>query len=71
MVKRRRTVPGPPMTLGSATAATVFRFRAWCKDCHHEVEIDPAPMAERYGAALSVEAWSKRLVCRCGTSTWS
>jgi hypothetical protein len=53
---------GPPMTLGAAAAARV-RLIAWCRDCRHEVEPDPAVMAERYGAELSVPDWHKRLVC--------
>ena len=55
------------MTLGRAAAATVIRFRVWCKDCHREVMVDPAEMAERYGASLSVPDWRKRLVCQCGS----
>src|SRR5712672_2162581 len=42
--------PGPPMTLGNAAAARV-RLIVWCKDCQHQVEPDPAEMAQRYGAA--------------------
>jgi hypothetical protein len=41
------------MTLGSAAAARV-RLIVWCKDCRHQVEPDPAAMAERYGAATTV-----------------
>ena len=43
----------PPMTLGAAAAARV-RLIVWCRDCRHQVEPDPAAMAERYGAELSV-----------------
>jgi hypothetical protein len=35
------------MTLGNAAAAHV-RLVVWCLDCHHQVEPDPAEMAERY-----------------------
>jgi hypothetical protein len=37
---------GPPMTLGNAAAARV-RLIVWCLDCRHQVEPDPAAMAER------------------------
>jgi hypothetical protein len=40
---------GPPATLGS-TAAAHARLIVWCRDCRHQVEPDPAAMAERYGA---------------------
>ena len=62
-----KSEPGPPMTLGNAAAARV-RFIVWCKDCQHQVEPDPAEMAQRYGAATTVLDWSERLVCsRCGS----
>jgi hypothetical protein len=35
------------MTLGSAAAAQV-RLVVWCLDCHHQVEPNPAEMAERW-----------------------
>ena len=36
-------------------------------DCHHQVEPDPAGMAQRYGAEMTVPDWQARLVCsRCG-----
>jgi hypothetical protein len=44
---------GPPMTLGNAASAKV-RLIVWCRDCRHQVEPDPAEMAERYGAEMSV-----------------
>jgi hypothetical protein len=38
-----------------------------CCDCRHQIEPDPAAMAERYAADLSVPDWHKRLVCgQCG-----
>jgi hypothetical protein len=58
---------GPPMTLGGAASARV-RLIVWCRDCRHQVEPDPADMAERYGAELSVPDWHQRLVCSaCGS----
>jgi len=39
----------------------------WCKDCRHKVEADPAAMAVRYGAEMTVPDWRERLVCsQCG-----
>jgi hypothetical protein len=40
-----------------------LRFIVWCKDCRHQVEPDPAEMAERYGAATTVQDWYERLRC--------
>jgi hypothetical protein len=61
-----KSEPGPPMTLGGAAAAQL-RFIVWCKDCQHQVEPDPAEMAERYGADTTVPDWAARLVCgQCG-----
>jgi hypothetical protein len=40
------------MTLGAAAAARV-QLIVWCGDCQHQIEPDPAEMAERYGAELS------------------
>ena len=55
----------PPMTLGGAAAARV-RLIVWCRDCRHQIE--PAAMAEHYGADLSVPDWHKRLACSaCGS----
>jgi hypothetical protein len=59
--------PGPPATLGS-TAAADLRLIVWCRDCRHQVEPDPAEMAERYGAATTVQDWRERLRCsQCGS----
>jgi hypothetical protein len=44
-----KTAPGPPATLGS-TAAAQARLIVWCRECRHQIEPDPAAMAERYGA---------------------
>ena len=58
---------GPPATLGSTAAAQV-RLIIWCRECQHQVEPDPAEMAERYGTELPVRAWVKRLKCsQCGS----
>jgi len=48
--------------LGGVAAARV-RLIVWCKECQHQVEPDPAEMAERYGADTTVPEWQKRLVC--------
>jgi hypothetical protein len=48
-----KSEPGPPMTLGGAAAAQL-RFIFWCKDCQHQVEPDPAEMAQLYGSARTV-----------------
>ena len=54
------------MTLGNAAAARV-RLIVWCKECHHQVEPDPAEMAAQYGAETTVPDWRERLVCsKCG-----
>ena len=57
-----KSAPGPPMTLGAAAAAQV-RLIVWCKGCQRQVEPDPAEMADRYGAEISVPDWRDRLVC--------
>jgi hypothetical protein len=55
------------MTLGNAAAARV-RLIVWCKECSHQVEPDPAEMAQRYGAETPVLDWRERLVCsKCGS----
>ena len=41
------------MTLRNAAAARV-RLIVWCKECGHQVEPDPAEMAQRYGAEIAV-----------------
>ena len=53
-----KSEPGPPATLGS-TAATGARIVVWCRACGHQVEPDPAAMAERYGADTTVHEWGK------------
>jgi Zn finger protein HypA/HybF involved in hydrogenase expression len=55
------------MTPGNAAAAQV-RLIVWCKACQHQVEPDPAEMAERCGADSSILDWRGRLVCsECGS----
>jgi hypothetical protein len=55
------------MTLGNAAAARV-RLIVWRKACGRQVEPDPAEQARRYGAATTIPAWQKRLVCSgCGS----
>ena len=40
-----------PMTVGGAAKAGV-RLVVWCRNCHHQVEPDPAEMGERYVADM-------------------
>jgi hypothetical protein len=55
------------MTLGGAAAAGV-RIIVWCKACQHQIEPDPAELAERCGVGVAVLDWRDRLVCsRCGS----
>jgi hypothetical protein len=50
-----------------ARAAQV-RLIVCCLDCHHQVEPDPAEMAELHGANMPVPDWHSRLVCsECGS----
>jgi len=64
--RRKKSRPGPPMTLGGAAAAGV-RLIVWCRGCGHRVEPDPAEQARRYGAGTPVLDWCERLVCsECG-----
>jgi hypothetical protein len=68
-----KSEPGPPMTLGDAAAAGV-RLIVWCRECRHQVEPDPAEMAERYGAETTVLDWKARGSCAgaaaAARSTW-
>ena len=57
-----KSEPGPPMTLGGAAAAGV-RIIVWCKACQHQIEPDPAELAERYGVGVLVLDWRDRLGC--------
>ena len=55
------------MTLGNAAAAHV-RLILWCVDRRHQVEPDPAEMADHYGVEMPVPDWHARLACyRCGS----
>jgi hypothetical protein len=49
------------MTLGGAAAAGV-RIIVWCKACQHQIEPDPAELAERYGVGVAVLDW-RRSAC--------
>jgi len=65
--RRKKSLPGRPMTLGGAAAAGV-RIIVWCRECSHQVEPDPSDLARRYGDATSVLDWRERLICsRCGS----
>ena len=71
-----KSEPGPPMTLGGATAAHVHLI-VWCKACRYQAEpataslraaeggtsADPAEMAQRYGPDTPIPDWRERLVC--------
>jgi hypothetical protein len=43
--RRKKSPPGPPMTLGNAAAARV-QLIVWCKACGHRAEPDPAEIAQ-------------------------
>src|SRR5439155_21751374 len=65
--RRKKSLPGRPMTLGGAVAAGV-RIIVWFRECSRQVEPDPADLARRYGDATSVIDWRERLVCSgCGS----
>jgi hypothetical protein len=49
--------PARRWPLGNAAAARV-RLIVWCKDCRHQIEPDPAEMAQLYGPATTVLDWS-------------
>jgi hypothetical protein len=54
-------------TLGS-TAEAHLLLHVWCKDCLHQVDLDPGEPAERYGAAMVLLDWGRRLRCsQCGS----
>lgn len=55
------------MTLGNAAAARV-RLIVWCRECRHQIEPDPAELAELCGPETPVPEWRKRLICsQCGS----
>jgi len=65
--RRKKSLPGRPMTLGGAVAAGV-RIVVWCRGCSHQVEPDPSELSRRYGDKTSVLDWRERLVCsHCGS----
>ena len=69
-----RSEPLSPMTLGNAAAARV-RLIVWCLDCRHQVEPDPAEMAERYSVLdwRSVEHSTRTRgypICNCNRRLW-
>jgi hypothetical protein len=65
--RRKKTPPGPPITLGNAAAGRA-RFIVWRKARGHRVEPDPAEIAPQYGAETTVLDWRERLVCsQCGS----
>jgi hypothetical protein len=53
---------GPPMTLGNAAGDGVGLI-VWCRECSHQVEPDPAEMADRYGAETMEYQFADSLVC--------
>jgi hypothetical protein len=55
------------MTLGNAAAARV-RLIAWWKSCQHQVERDPAEMAERYGGDQNRKYFMPRASRQSGAS---
>ena len=63
---KRRASPAPDYA--RQRGAAPVRLSVWCKLVSTGVEPDPAEMAERYGAEMTVPEWRKRLVCsRCGS----
>ena len=62
MARARREGESAPMNLGNALAAHV-RLIVSCKTCLHRAEPDIASQVERYGAAMTVIDWAKRLRC--------
>jgi hypothetical protein len=50
------------MTLGNAAKAEL-RLIVGCRGCGHQVEPDPAELAQRHGAETAVLDWRRRLVC--------
>ena len=63
-----REIGARPADDARQPAAARVRLIVWCLDCHHQVEPDPAEMAERYGAEMTVPDWHKRLMCgQCGS----
>ena len=57
------------MTLGAVAAADV-RLIVWCRACSHQVEPDPAEMAQRYGAETSAQTPGLLPLRQLGRSIW-
>ena len=67
MRQKSREDESGPATLGT-TAKAHLLLRVWCKDCRHQVDLDPGEQAERHGADLAVPDWASRLSCsKCGS----
>jgi hypothetical protein len=67
MDRSRSKYEARPATLGSSARAHV-RLIVWCKACRHQVELDPVPLAARYGDEVTLIEWRERLVCSaCGS----
>jgi hypothetical protein len=76
-VRSQLAVSGTAVTSRLARPAGYRRSRrliVWCKGCRHQVELDPAEMAARYGAETPVltgaSGWSARSAAT-GRSIWS
>jgi hypothetical protein len=41
------------------------RLIVCCRECQHQVEPDPAELAQRYSADTPVREWHRRLICSC------
>jgi hypothetical protein len=61
---RVKSSPGPRATLGS-TAEAHLRLIVWCRDWRHQVEPDPAEMAERYPAVAGWAPAPRYSYARC------
>ena len=56
----------PARRRSATTAQAHLLLHVWCKDCRHQVDLDPGEQAERYGADLAVPEWASQLICsRC------
>ena len=61
-----KSTPGQPATFGGTALAGV-RLIVWCRECGHQIEPEPAEMAQRHGAETPVLHWKEHLVCpKCG-----
>jgi hypothetical protein len=60
--RRKKSPPGPPMTVGG-TAAAGIRLIVWRRDCGRQVEPDPAEKGQKHGAGtprsrIGANGWS-------------